>query len=418
MSLFRNLRLLTKVNLIIAIVIVLFFLLSAFFIYRQQENMAIEEAVDKARIIASEAINIREYLSDEYLSGNVELNADRYGLIPVVAANRINELVADDLAYRIRQVSNRYRNPKNATDSFEKKALEKFRENPAMDEYYAITESEGESVFRYLTPFVVDSSCLECHGKPEEAPEFIREIFPPETDQAYNYRIGEIIGAASVSIPMQRLDQIIATRLRNNMMFVGGIFIALVICLNLLIRIAVSRPLGLLGQALSNIVRTGRMTEKVPIKAGGEIGALIDGFNEMIDELGEKTRHLEESEKRYRLLAESASDSIISFLPNGQVILFNSRAEKELGYNKREVLGMNIDRFVHESCEEFHEYGAAEFLSREKDRLLSEKIKVPIRYRGGRKMMMRLSLSVATSEDYSFYTAILQDVDKADSAED
>ncbi len=79
---------------------------------------------------------------------------------------------------------------------------------------------------------------------------------------------------------------------------------------------------------------------------------------------------------------------------------------------------MNIDRFIHESCEEFHGQGAAEFLAREKDHLLSEKVMVPVRHRGGRKIMMRMSLSVATSEDYTFYTAILQNVDKADNAED
>ncbi len=412
MSLFRNLRLLTRVNLILAAVIALFFALSVLIVNRQQEALTIEEAIEKARIIASQAINTREYLSDEYLAGKLELDAARYGLIPVVASNRIGEQVADDLGYRIRQVSNRYRNPKNAADPFEEAALEKFRDNPGLKEFYTVTRSGGEAVFRYLTPFVADSSCLECHSRPDDAPPFIREIFPPETDLAYNYRIGEIIGAASVSIPMQRLEQIVATRVRNNLLIIGGIFVALVVCLNLMIRLTVSRPLGLLGQALRDIVRTGRMGEKVPIQPGGEIGTLIEGFNEMIDELGEKTRHLEESEERYRLLTESARDSIISFLPNGQIILFNSQAERVFGYRKRDVLGMGIDRLIHESCDSFHAVGATKYLESESERLLGETVTLPAQVKNGERKLFRLTLSLAESEDYAFYTAILQEMDE------
>ena len=159
-----------------------------------------------------------------------------------------------------------------------------------------------------------------------------------------------MIGAASVTIPMDRLDRQVAANLRREVLYSGGIFLALITCLGLLTRLAVTRPLARLGGAIGEIVRTGRFEEKIPRRSRDEIGVLIDGFNEMIEHLGEKTRHLEESEKRFRLLTETARDAIVSFLANGQIILFNRQAERIFGYSKREILGVPVDRLLHEDC--------------------------------------------------------------------
>ena len=130
MTPFRSLGLLTKINLIIAGILVVFFALSTWINYRQQRALTIEEAVEKSRIVAFEAIRAREYLSASCKDGEVPLSPQRYGLIPVVASNRIGQLVAKDLDYRIRQVSDRYRNPQNAPDAFEAQVLERFRSTP------------------------------------------------------------------------------------------------------------------------------------------------------------------------------------------------------------------------------------------------------------------------------------------------
>lgn len=408
MSLFRNLRLLTKVNLLISTILFGFFLLALYGIHRQQETATVDAAIDKARLIASETIHVREYLSAQLLSGRVELSTERYGLIPVVASNRVANLVASDLGYRVRQVSSRFRNPNNAPDSFEQKSLERFRATPGLHEVYDITRMGDASVLRYLTPFVADESCLECHGEPEQAPAFIRELYPPDSDQAYHYQVGEVIGAASVLIPMDDLEQLISTRVRNLSLLAGGVFLALVGCLSLLIRYGVSRPLGELGEAIRGIVRTGEFEHQLPVRGGGEIGGLIRGFNDMIESLGEKTRHMQESEQRYRSLTESARDSIISFLPEGQIILFNRKAESLFGYSKLEAIGMDIGQLVHEECESFHQLGTQAYIAEHEDRLLGKTEPVMLRRRDGRKVMLNLTLSLAASEDYRFYTAILR----------
>jgi len=409
MALFRNLGLLTKITVVVAAILLLFFALISFADYRQHRDFIVGEAAEKARIIASEAIRAREYLSDQLQAGDVKLSKERYGLIPVVASTRIGALVARDLDYRIRQVSDRYRNAKNAPDAFEAAALQRFYASPELQEYYAITTLEGEPVFRYLQPFRAEESCLECHGDPAVAPGFIKELFPKEKDQAYHYRIGEVRGAASVIIPMDTLSEQIYVNVRTDLLYTGGIFLALIACLGLLTRMTITGPLTRLGSGIREIVRTGRFEEKIPRRGRDEIGALIDGFNEMMDNLQEKGRHLEESEKRFRVLTETARDGILSFLGNGQIILFNREAERMFGYSKREALGMSVGRFIHEECRELHALGVEAYLRAHAGELVRSSHRVPARRRDGALLHLELSLSVAESDGHLFYTAILRE---------
>jgi PAS domain S-box-containing protein len=409
MNPFRNRGLLTKINLVIAAILLTLFALSTYLSYRQQKAFCLEEAVEKARIFAFEAIRTREYLSNQYQRGQVRLSVRRYGLIPVVASNRIGKLVSADLGYRVRQVSDRFRNPQNAPDSFESKMLRRFYADPTLREDYAVTALQGAPVFRYLRAFTADESCLKCHGKPENAPGFIKTLFPKEKDQAYNYKIGQVIGAASVTIPMAPLYRQIYINALHDGLYTGGIFLALITFLGLLIRGAVTRPLGRLGAAITSIVHTGRFEQKIPRRGQDEIGRLIDGFNEMIDHLKEKTEHLEESERRFRTLTETARDAIISFLGNGQIILFNRQAERWFGYSKREVLGVSIAELIHEDCASLHQRGVETFLKEKTGELVRQVHRITGRRRDGSPLPLELSLSEAESDGHLFYTAILRD---------
>jgi len=317
--------------------------------------------------------------------------------------------VARDLDYRIRQISDRYRNPKNAPDAFESDMLQKFYANPYLKEEYAITTLQGEPMFRYLQPFRAEESCLQCHGDPNDAPDFIKKLFPQEKDQAYNYKIGEIIGAASVTIPMDKLYTQIYANLRNDVFYTGGIFLALITCLGLLTRVAITQPLGRLGGVIREIVRTGRFEQKIPRRGRDEIGTLIDGFNEMIDNLREKTEHLEESEQRFRLLTETARDGIVAFLSNGQIILFNRQAERMFGYSKREILGVSVERLLHEECPSIHTLTVEAYLEQNAEELMNRIHRIPGRRRDGTRFDLELSLSVAESDGHLFYTAILRE---------
>lgn len=408
LSFFRNLGLLAKISVIVVAILTLFLGFSALLNYRQQKNIIFEEALSKARGAASHAVQAREYLSAEYLKGQVQLSVERYGLIPVVASNRIGRLVAQDLGYDIRQTSDRYRNPDNAPDAFEAAAILAFREEGTLLEFFEETVWEGEPVFRYLLPFTADQSCLQCHGDPDDAPDYIQQLFPRDKDRAYHYELGEIIGAASITIPMESLYTQIYRNLRFDLLVTGGTFLALLTCLSLLMRLAVTRPLAHLGEAIGEIMRTGRFEEQLPQRGRDEIGRLIDRFNEMTGNVREKTKELEESERRFRLLTENARDGIVSFLANGQIILFNRQAEKMFGYSKREAIGMNITALIHPECTSLHELGAQEYLRIHASELMKNIRRIPGCRRDGSSLPLELALSLTESDGHIFYTAIVR----------
>lgn len=409
MDLFRKRRLQTKINLIILVILLIFFGLFSVITFRQQKGYIVEEAVEKARIVASTATRGRQYMSSQLQAGGVELTRERYGLIPQVISTRIGSLVAEDLGYAIRQVSERFRNPKNAPDPSEVAMLKEFYSDPARKESYRVVTVEKKSVFRYLRPFIVEASCLECHGEPRAAPAFLDEMFPDPTEQSYHYRIGEVIGAVSVSIPMDKLQAQIREKVRTDLVYSGGTLLALVLCLGLLIRAAVTAPLGRLGVVIRDIVRTGRFEKPIPRRGRDEIGDLIEGFNEMMVHLGEKTEHLEESEKRFRVMTETVRDGMISFLGNGQIILFNRQAERMFGYSKREALGVSVARLVHEDCADFHRIGVEDYLKSHGAELIRMLHKIPGRRRDGTALTLELSLAVAESDGHLFYTAIVRE---------
>jgi PAS domain S-box-containing protein len=167
--------------------------------------------------------------------------------------------------------------------------------------------------------------------------------------------------------------------------------------------------LARLGEVIGDIVRTGRFEKKIPTRGNDEIGRLIQGFNSMMENVQEKTSHLEESDKRFRALTETARDSIVSFLANGQIILFNQQAATMFGYSKAEALGMSIAELIDDECREFHAADVEGYLRTEITSLLTEIHQISCRRRDGSRVRLELTLSAAESDGHRFYTAILRE---------
>jgi len=77
-----------------------------------------------------------------------------------------------------------------------------------------------------------------------------------------------------------------------------------------------------------------------------EFGELATGFNVMADSLKEQVKKIEESEKRYRLLFESAGDAIFILDAEGDtagaIVAANQAAVAMHGYSHDELLALNI----------------------------------------------------------------------------
>jgi diguanylate cyclase (GGDEF)-like protein/PAS domain S-box-containing protein len=106
----------------------------------------------------------------------------------------------------------------------------------------------------------------------------------------------------------------------------------------------VTRPIQALLDATRKL-KTGNLEYRI-IGLRDEFGELAVGFNAMAGSLKEQVKKIEESEKRYRLLFESAGDAI--FILDGEgdnmgkIVAANQAAAKMHGYTHDELLTMNI----------------------------------------------------------------------------
>jgi PAS domain S-box-containing protein len=333
MEMLRNTSLGARFNLILILIFAILLAFNALDDYFRQNALIRQDAVDTSRMMARQIIETRSYLSS-VLKDEARHNQN---LIPQVASTRIASSISKDTRYTIRQTSLRYRNPENKPDSYEAAVLAKFNKSRTA-ENFEVVKSNGNEVFRYLVPMIADQSCLECHGTYESAPDFVQRRFP-KGHSSYNYKVGEIIGAISVSIPMADLFATIGKNLKSDLLYSGVIVFLILLLTATLIRRFIIAPVSRLSETLSNVAKTGAFDTKLPVTGNDEISRLIITYNSMIEELNSKNLQRQESDDRYRNMIEMARSAIVTFIMNGRIVIVNRSAEKLLGISRGDLIG-------------------------------------------------------------------------------
>jgi len=402
MSWFGNLRLRTKFNLIISLLMVCLFLAAAFFTYRKQQALILRFAVDNARNFARQIIETRDYMS-----GAVRDEAEKnYDLVPQVVATRVAKRITTGSPYYVRQVSLRYRNPDNRPDSYETSRLQAFAAGGGGSEVSSLETADGKQTFRYLQPMVAVESCLVCHGDYDKAPAFVRARFP-RGHYSYGYRTGEVIGAVSVSIPMEELYRQIGANLKQDLMFRGAIFFAIILTMGLILRRSIIDPINNLAESITRVTRTGSFAERLPCTTRDEIGTLITAFNDMMAELAQRSLQSAEADARYRAFIEKAQSAVVTCLQDGKIIIANQRAADLFGLPRKELLGKSIFDFITGGSAR-QELLATTIVSG-KIHLVTEESMQTVRGFRGRMTRVEVVIAVSESEQQPLFTIILRE---------
>ncbi|RME98500.1 MAG: DUF3365 domain-containing protein [Chloroflexi bacterium] len=178
-------------------------------------------------------------------------------------------------------------NPDDAPSEWEARALRQFEEGDNL-EFSAIETENGQTTFHYMAPLFVTESCLQCHAQ-------------------QGYKLGDIRGGISVSIPMAEAQAaIVANRWR--LLFAGvGITGLVLVLVYIVVNVLVINPLQEVEETARQISE-GRLDQRVPLHANDELGSLAASFNTMTEQL---SRSLASSEhlvaERTRRLETAAS---------------------------------------------------------------------------------------------------------------
>ncbi len=157
-------------------------------------------------------------------------------------------------------------------------------------------------------------------------------------DIAQNIRIGgQSMGQVRMGFTLAQMNRSIdSARMRSIAIAVTGII--LTILATVFIGVHLTRRLGKLAAAAQR-VGAGDYDVAVPADIKDEVGTTAAAFNQMVAEVSQRTRHLEESLARERVIEETSIDGMITYAASGHILSANPAMQQLFGYQQDDLLG-------------------------------------------------------------------------------
>ncbi len=259
-----------------------------------QNRLVIGQARQEARMLRQQILLTRQWVADHRGLFIVKTKKDhanpflpdpilqtRDGTIlvkrnPAMVTRELSEYASRSGFCWFRVTSLRPINPANAPDPFERSSLQLLEEG--VPEIIKIIEGDNGRILRYVTPLQVKSSCLSCHAE-------------------QGYRIGDIRGALSISIPINWADE--AIRHNNQSIIIFGLLsvCSVAMVLYLLFNNLVVRPINQLADAMDDFPEKDPDTFKLP-DTNDEIGFLSRRFVNLCERHKRSQEALEQARKQ------------------------------------------------------------------------------------------------------------------------
>ncbi|MFN0165743.1 MAG: PAS domain S-box protein [Bryobacteraceae bacterium] len=147
----------------------------------------------------------------------------------------------------------------------------------------------------------------------------------------------------------------------------------------------------------------------------------IVGFQGIARDLTEQKRaeeRLRESEERYRIVAETATDAIITFDGHGDIVFVNHASEKLFGYTVEEMIGRPITLLLPECPRRFLQSFAWVDLSTGQSYLGTETERLSGTHRNGAVLILEATIGEFTQFGRHQFTAVIRDITEKQRIED
>jgi PAS domain S-box-containing protein len=127
---------------------------------------------------------------------------------------------------------------------------------------------------------------------------------------------------------------------------------------------------------------------------------------------------IRESEERYRVLAETASDVIIAIDEDSHIQLVNSSVEKVFGYTPSEVVGKNLTMLMPEYLRPLHKAGIKRYIETGKKHFNWSGIEFPGLHKEGHQVPVEIAFSDFVKDGKRIFTGIIRDITERKRAEE
>lgn len=183
------------------------------------------------------------------------------------------------------------------------------------------------------------------------------------------------------------------------------------------VRSAVWFPILLADEVLGVIElfsRTRRVFDDELLKTLKDIGSQISQFTERM----RAEDALRDSEERYRTVAETASDGIVTIDERGRVIFANLAIEKIFGHRLEELIGHSLTILIPEHLRQSHKNGLAGYIKHSEKHISWSGVQLPGLHKSGLEIPLEVSFGESIKSGKKTFTGIIRNITERKKAAD
>jgi hypothetical protein len=311
---YRNASLGVKFTLILTAVFLLGIVVSGFALYQAAQARAQDEITARGDVLLNTMNAVRRYTSghvNPLLAPQMETQ-DRFipESVPAFSARTVFEEFRrneDFDSFFYKEATLNPTNPVDKADSFERDLVNRFRDDPALEEQTGFRTASGERVFYIARPLRVSAeSCLTCHSSPETAPQALLATYGDQG--GFGWQLNEVVAAQIIYVPASDvLNRGRALFLIAIAMF-AVVFAIAIILLNRLLKPAVIQPAQQMAALAQDIIEDKMDTERfhpeyltAVAQRGDELGHMARVFQQMVGEIRQREKRMKTELQQLRV---------------------------------------------------------------------------------------------------------------------
>lgn len=181
--------------------------------------------------------------------------------------------------------------------------------------------------------------------------------------------------------------------------------------LSMWLQAVVTRPILSVADVSRQVVRARDYSQRVDKSSDDEVGALVDAFNDMLDQIQQRDEALQKKEAQTRTILKSALHSFITMDHEGRVLEFNPAAEQTFGYARDDVVGKEMaPLIIPPSTREKHRAGLKRYLNTGRGSVLGRRVETTAMKSGGEEFPVELGITRIDTEGEPVFSAFIADI--------
>jgi len=166
-------------------------------------------------------------------------------------------------------------------------------------------------------------------------------------------------------------------------------------------------------QRLAELSRLGRdqpQLETQLAETGLLLSNLLDDLETVANDMTDQLAIADEQQHRFNILAETATDGIISIDEQSNIQYVNPGAEQMFGYEADELLGKNLTSLIPERFRQIHLTSIRRYLDTGQRRIAWKAVELPGLHQGGWEFPIEISFGEDIRDGRHFFTGIVRDI--------